>query len=236
MASGKPSMPAKLELPVPPSEILDYQATPQFARSLDMEDFLREHWIHEGGVFAFTGAFEHLEAAKIGVLWASSRAPIGGSAGQRFTAALAMMYEPRPAKRWLVDLQYWGMQQLFGPELPDFVLIFDAHLWAAEIVSDATKLAIATHELCHCGFAIDEFGEPKVVRKGPRAGQPVFEIKPHDVEEFALPVRWFGAEACGVQEIIGAASREPVMKKVLEQLGLDVRDVQSFGCATCKAA
>lgn len=192
---------------------------PVFARDPEMERFIRTHWIDDGGVFP-SDAFLHLQEASIGVLWANVTAPVAGSHGTRTVAGLAEVYEARPAKRWIMERQNAYMHLLFGPILPDFVLTFDAQYFAAETISLATKLAVITHELCHCQQALDRFGDPKF---NSRTGKPEWSIAPHDVEQFNLVVRWFGAEAAGVQEMVEAAKQAPLM------LGR----VDAFSCGTC---
>jgi hypothetical protein len=212
-----------IELPTPPHAVLDGWEPPLFVRSPEMEDFLRDHWI-DGGTFP-AEPFLHLQDAKVGVLWANHRARTPNS-DNRYTVGLAEIYEPKPAKKWIMLRQTWAMHVLFGMELPDFVVTFDAAWWAAETVTVATKLSAATHELLHCGQARDRYGEPKVARTGPRKGQPVWAIIPHDVERFNLEVEWFGADAAGVTDMVAAASREPLM------LG----KVGAFSCGSCGKA
>lgn len=224
-------MATRIQLPRPPEALLEQWDVPLFARSEEMEDFLRTCWI-DGEVFP-PEPFAHLQQARIGVLWAGTQAPVPHSGG-RVTAGMAMIYEPRPAKRWIMDLQLWGMHQLFGYELPDFVLIFDAQWWAAELVSIASKLSTATHELCHCGQAEDEHGSPKVVKTGPRRGQPVWCIRPHDIEQFNLPVRWFGAEAAHAAELVAAVAAGAEMRETLREVfGCDIGEPEPWTCGTC---
>jgi hypothetical protein len=230
--AGEVDIPPRVQLPEPPEALLERWEIPLFRRSEEMEEFVRTHWI-EGATFP-NEPFQHLEAARVGVLWAGTQAKKGGSYPPRMTAGMAEIFEPRPAKRWVMDRQSAYMHQLFGFELPDFVLTFDAQWWAAETVSVATKLGVVTHELCHCGVARDEDGEPKLARVGPRKGEPIWSIVPHDVEQFDLPVEWFGAEAAGITSMIKAAARGATMRDVVQRVfGGSIGDIEPFPCATC---
>lgn len=221
-----------MRLPSPPDALLERWEIPVFARSEEMEAFLRLHFL-EGATFP-SATFGHLEGARIGVLWANQHARKAGSYPPRVTAGMAEIFEPRPAKRWIMDRQIAYMHHLFGFELPDFVLTFDAQWWTADLVSVATKLAVLTHELCHCGVARDEDGEPKVIRVGPRKGEPIWSIVPHDVEQFDLVVDWFGAEAAGVTSMVRAAQRGPSMREVVRRaFGKEIGEVEPFTCGTC---
>lgn len=221
-----------MELPRPPEALLEQWEVPVFARSEEMEEFLRANWIEEGGLFP-AEPFQHLQPARIGVLWAGTQAPLANGGG-RITAGMAEIFQPRPAKRWIMDRQRAYMHTLFGFELPDFVLTFDAQWWAAELVSIASKLSTATHELCHCGQAEDAYGQPKVARQGPCKGEPVWCIVPHDVEQFNLPVRWFGAEAAHAAELVEAAQAGAEMRGVLQKhFGCDVGEPAPYTCGTC---
>jgi hypothetical protein len=213
-----------MELPMPPAALLEEWEVPLFERSVPMEEWIRAHWI-DGGTFP-AEPFAHLQHAHVGVLWSNVRAPVPGSGGERIVAGMAEIFEPRPAKRWIMERQVWAMHQLFGFELPDFVLTFDARCWAAETITVATKLALVTHELSHCGQDVDSYGQPKFVRQGARKGEPAYCIKPHDVEQFNLVVAWFGAEAAGVSEMVEAAAAAPLMRG----------EVQAFRCGTCGKA
>lgn len=210
-------------VPMPPAASLEQWEIPVFVRDQVMEEFLRRHWIDDGGVFALQGHFSHLAEASIGVLWANVKAPVPGSHGTRTVAGMAEIYQARPAKRWIMERQNAYMHQLFGFELPNFVLTFDARYFAADTVTVATKLAVITHELCHLQQAKDRYGEP---RFNSRTGEPAWSIAPHDVEQFNLVVEWFGAEAAGASELVAAAQRAPLM------LG----QVQAFSCGTCGKA
>ncbi len=214
---------------MPPDAMLEQWEIPYFERSEPMEELIRSCWI-DGGVFP-ADAFGHLEEASIGVLWANTVAKKGNG---KITAGLAEIYEPRPAKRWIMDRQTAYMHHLFGWELPDFVLTFDAQYWASDFVTVATKLGLVTHELCHLGQAKDREGNPKVVRTGERKGQPMWSIVPHDLEEFNLVAQWFGAAAPGVKEFSRALNEGPTMREVIvKHFGAELGEPDFFPCGTC---
>ena len=219
----------RTELPQPPDMFLEKWEIPVFARSEPMEEFIRTCWV-DGAVFP-NEPFGHLQDASIGVLWANTVAKKGPN---KIVAGLAEIFEPRPAKRWIMDRQTAYMHHLFGFELPDFILTFDAQYWSADLVSIATKLALVTHELCHLGQAEDQYGNPRVVRQGEKKGQPVWSIVPHDVEQFDLVVSWFGARAAGVDSMVEAAAAGPTMREVaLEHFGTQIGEPAYFPCGTC---
>jgi len=216
---------------MPPPRALQDWGVPVFVRDEEMERFQAEHWIHSGGLFP-NDKFAHLQVARIGVLWANVQAPIANSGG-RLTAGMAEIFEPRPAKRWIMDRQSAYMHHLFGFDIPDFIITYDAQYFAAETVSLATKLAVITHELLHCGQAEDGFGAPKFAKSGDRRGEPIWCIKAHDVEQFDLPVEWFGPAAAGVESMVRAAMQPPAMQERLREYGVELGQMEGFRCGTC---
>lgn len=224
-----------ITLPMPPDAMLGDWEMPLFQRAPEMEDFLRTHWI-DGATFP-NASFAHLQDASVGVGWTNVHAPTPGAADGRRTVGLAEIFQPRPAKRWIMERQRWAMHQIFGLEIPDFVIWFDAGHWAADTVSIATKLGVATHELLHCGQALDEYGAPKYARSGQRKGQPVWSLVPHDVEQFNLVVEWFGAEAAGVIPMARALAAGATMRQLLrEAFGAEIGEPEPFLCGTCARA
>ena len=81
-------------------------------------------------------------------------------------------------------------------------------------------MALAEHEMYHCGQERDEFGAPKF-RK---SGLPAFAMRGHDVEQFVGVVRRYGAGAAGVMAMVDAANRPPEIA--------DIRIAQA--CGTCR--
>lgn len=225
----------RFSLPSPPDLMLQDVEIPLFERSVEMEEFLRAHWIDEGGVFP-TEPHAHLQEARVGVLWTNVPSPISNGGG-RAVVGLAEIFEPRPAKRWIMERQRWAMHQLFGWDLPDFVISLDAPHFANDFVSVASKLGTLTHELCHCGQAHDADGNPRIVRSGPLKGQPVWCIVPHEVEQFNLVVEYFGAEAAHVLPMVRAAAAGATMRdRLREYFGVEIGEAEPFTCGTCKAA
>lgn len=79
------------------------------------------------------------------------------------------------------------LAQFNGGEVPDFILTIDSPWW--ELATPEQQEALVHHELCHCEHARDRDGELKFDDEG----LPVWAIKAHDLEEFNLTVRRYGA-------------------------------------------
>lgn len=71
--------------------------------------------------------------------------------------------------------------------LPDYVMILDDTHWRA--ADTFRRTALVHHELKHGGYKRDKEGEPLFTP----AGDPVWTIIGHDLEEFDDTVRRFGA-------------------------------------------
>lgn len=72
----------------------------------------------------------------------------------------------------------WALQKELG-YLPDFLILIDSNLWSG--YSDREKHHLINHELTHCIQKTDDEGEPRFNRT---TGEPVWGIRPHDLEEF----------------------------------------------------
>lgn len=115
--------------------------------------------------------------------------------GGRFI--LGTTYEPS-VQGSLRDVFEWMIKRLLG-RLPQFLVILDAHYWAA---SDAHKREILVfHELSHIQQKVDKFGAPRFNLDG----LPVYGIAAHDVEEFTSVVRRYGPWNDGLKQFISAA-------------------------------
>jgi Putative phage metallopeptidase len=73
--------------------------------------------------------------------------------------------------------------------------------------SAAQICAIVEHELYHCAQALDAFGDPKFTEDG----EPVWAIRPHDIEEFSGVVRRYGAVLPDQKRFIEALKQGPTI-------------------------
>jgi hypothetical protein len=97
----------------------------------------------------------------------------------------------------LSDLFDWMLLRLFGA-LPDFLIILDEEYWLS--CGDKHREILMHHEMCHCIHKEDKWGSPRFGKEG----QPVWGLRGHDVEEFNLVVRRYGAYSEEVQKFMAA--------------------------------
>lgn len=89
-------------------------------------------------------------------------------------------------KRWRRFIQ-WSLIRVLGFD-PTFIILLDRNVWAGLDVRQ--KLALTDHELTHCAQAEDAEGTP---RFNQQTGEPIWCIRPHDIEEFDAIARDHGA-------------------------------------------
>jgi len=70
----------------------------------------------------------------------------------------------------------------------DFVIMLRHEFFENPEVTDAQRLALIDHELCHAEVALEDNDEPKVDTKG----RTVYRIRKHDIEEFSSVVARHG--------------------------------------------
>lgn len=184
--------------PMPPDALLD-PGLNLFAPAPDVVEWIRSTFIDPGAPLE-NEDHEHLAAAVIGVVWASSPAKANG------LDVVGMAEAPMlRGKAWARLRQEAQMEAWFGC-IPDFVIT----LWAsyAAEVDDVTWCALVEHELYHCAQKLDDYGFPKF---NSATGAPVFEIRGHDVEEFVGIVRRYGVGAAAgrTAELVRAAQKPP---------------------------
>jgi len=81
----------------------------------------------------------------------------------------------------------WMLERMCGGMTPDFIMTLDREFWRN---ADSTKReALIFHELLHAAQALDKEGEPRFTQEG----EPIWDIRGHDVEEFDDVVRRYGA-------------------------------------------
>lgn len=107
---------------------------------------------------------------------------------------------------WQKGRQEQQMIQWFGI-VPPFLITLDANY--ARECSDAEFCALVEHELYHIGQK-HMCGAP-VFKKD--TGEPVLEMRGHDVEEFVGVVKRYGASA-DVARLVEAASKTPEISRI----------------------
>lgn len=129
--------------------------------------------------------FEHLQGAAIAYVFRDDELRRHG----RVTVAECIMVERilQTEKRW-GRLVKWALGRILGTtELPDFLVLIDAHIWAG--LSPEHKLALMHHELMHAWVETEDDGEtPKLTKDG----RFRWAIRGHDVEDFTATVERFG--------------------------------------------
>jgi hypothetical protein len=81
---------------------------------------------------------------------------------------------------------------------PDFLIVLDYEYW-----TEATPLQreiLVHHELLHASQAKDLFGAPRFDRDG----NPMWALRPHDLEEFNDVVRRYGVHSEDVETFLRA--------------------------------
>jgi len=101
----------------------------------------------------------------------------------------------------LAGLFHWLLENHFQ-HIPDFLITLDIDFW--EEATDIQREALMYHEMSHCVQALDTDGELRFDRE---TGDPVWEIAPHDIEEFNAVVERYGAWKSDIQGFLDAARR-----------------------------
>ena len=144
----------------------------------------------------------HLRNARLGALWCAVPNARQGNAVVGMCETTAFMGNRWAKARFVQQVTGW-----FGV-MPHFLLTFDAGY--ADQCTDATFCSLVEHELYHAGQAKDAFGAPRFSKM---TGEPVFEIRGHDVEEFVGVVARYGVGAAAGQTaaLVEAANRPPIV-------------------------
>lgn len=140
----------------------------------------------------------HLGDASIGWLWTN----VENSKGGRRILGTAALGEPAGGTPWARARAEEQLLRWFG-RVPDFVVTVDA-VWLST-ANIASACALIEHELYHCAQKRDRWGE-LVFNKD---GEPVWCIRPHDVEEFVGVVARYGASAARMQDMAEAIAAGP---------------------------
>lgn len=191
--------------PRPPEHLIgvDGIANPdQFVPDRAFADWIHQNFIREGAPLENEEHF-HLNDARLGVLWTN----VTNTRRQRQIVGQAEIMPPQGAMgKWQKSRALQQLRGWFG-DVPDFVLTFDAP-FAAD-ADDLEFCALVEHELYHCGWEPDDFGQPKFGRDG----RPKFAMRGHDVEEFLGVVRRYGAVGPAAH-MVEAARRAPKVARV----------------------
>lgn len=184
--------------PMPP-ERMQSPAGFGFVRAENLEHFVQTEFLHRGGIF-WDAEHGHLGNASIGFVWAGSRCRDRGSekAGQ------ARLLKAGEISKWGEAMQYALLHALYGHALPTFLITLHAPTcWA---YTDREFFALVDHELSHCAIARDRWGAP---RFSDATGEPVWAIRPHDLEQFTGTTERWGASAAGAAELVAAGNKRP---------------------------
>lgn len=84
----------------------------------------------------------------------------------------------------------------------DFIVLLKKTFWNDVLVSDAQRMALLDHELCHAGVTLDERTNDPVYDE---RGRKVYRLIKHDIEEF-----------------IGVVARHGLYKRDLELFGAEL--------------
>lgn len=82
----------------------------------------------------------------------------------------------------------------------DFIILLNQTFWNDTRVTDAQRLALLDHELCHAGLRYDSNGEPVEDERG----RLVYRIRKHDIEEFTVIVKRHGCYKADLEEFYAA--------------------------------
>lgn len=201
------------QLPTPAARFLETFG--RFEVAADIRPFLDQTIFNEKSPL-YNSEHDHLIPADIGFLWTTATA----RRHLRRIVAEAEIPAFRVGGFQKSRLEF-QLAELFGGQVPDFVVTFDAAFRAE--CSDIEFLAVIEHELYHCGQAVDEFGSPRFRRDD---GRPVYAIRGHDIEEFAGVIRRYGAAVAGQDraDFVAAANQDPEH---------NIRTITAALCGTC---
>lgn len=198
-----------LDRPRPPADMVSIDGLVsgvQFRPAPDLRDWIMAAYLDEAGPLYYPG-HAHLQEATIGCVWTCARNERRG----RWIVGEAEMPGSGPPRggKWAAARREQQLCEWFG-DVPDFMLTFDVIY--ADAATDANFCALVDHELCHCGQATDEFGQPAFHKT---SGLPKYCIRGHSVEEFTSVVLRFGVEAAGQEAVdfVIAAAQKPTITR-----------------------
>lgn len=190
--------------PRPPAFMLDADPEdgPIFVPAPEVTAWMLRTFVVRGAAL-HNPAHEHLEEAKLGVVWTN----VFNERQGKFVAGTAEMPYGGSGSRWSKARADFQLRQWFGPDRLDFLITL--YSGYADECNNASFCSLSEHEMYHCGQKADEDGDPIYTREGGR----IFVIKGHDAEEHVGIVERYGVEAAaaGVKELVAAASRKPIL-------------------------
>lgn len=187
--------------PLPPDETTLPQWLPAFAPALELGAWAEQTFIAEDGPL-YNPDHRHLIGASIGWLWASNVATSRG----RTILGEARMVSPQTAK-WSQQMTQWQLIGWFG-DVPDMLITISAGF--AQVCDDASFCALVEHELYHLGHKHNAEGEPMFSQL---TGNPVIELRGHDVEEFVGVVERYGVVDGNMARLKAALDAGPSVNK-----------------------
>lgn len=196
--------------PLPPLDALEQHSAAFFPDPDGLGEWVRETFFDFDGPL-YNPHHEHLAEASIGWVWTNA---LNMSRGRRVVGEARLL--SGESERWGKAMVDWQIRQWFG-HVPHFLIVIDAN-YALE-ADDSAFCALVEHELYHCAQAHDEFGNPKFAK----SGEPIFAMRPHDVEEFVGVVERYGVTSPALAAMVAAANRRP---------HVDAMDLAT-ACGTC---
>jgi hypothetical protein len=176
--------------PFPP-ESTGEQEPETFVPDLAFAEWIIGTFINASGPLA-NEDHAHLVDARFGVLWTNCI----NVRQHRHVLASAELPQTQGSK-WKKGRADQQLREWFGAEV-DFVLTFYAP--ECEALDDRAFCALVEHELYHCAQAEGPNG-PKF---DPQTGQPIYDIRGHDVEEFVGVARRYGITSREVRQLVDA--------------------------------
>ncbi len=177
----------------------------RFRPAPEMADWIRQTFVEEGGPLAHD-RHEHLQYARLGVLWTSAEYERRGRRvlGKAETGIPPGVYGWHRA-RMEQQVGRWFSEWFDGAD-PDFVITLFAPYVADRLeAGDARAIcALVEHELCHCGQKTRD-GVPQFSDDG----RPKWTIEGHDAELFVHEVERYGAYTDELRRLEAAFDRGP---------------------------
>lgn len=179
-------------IPRPPGDLFDRSTFGRgggvFAPALDLEAWAQaEILAPDRPLSNYDHAHLREGDARIAFLWTTER---DQSRGVRVLGT-AQTGEPT-GKAWSAGRQRQQLREWFGA-VPDFLVTLDA--WHARDALDEGRpenlLVVLEHELYHCAQDTTVDGDPRFNRDG----EPVWGIRPHDIEAFHGEALRYGPDA-----------------------------------------